>query len=108
MLTLPAAISPIRLSGAHTGALATPTQTGASFDTTSASLVAQALQQSTAAAAATSQPVRPGLGNREADGGWCISWCKDRYWGELIAAGCGITGTIKVRFYRFVMRDIKG
>ncbi|EDR03350.1 uncharacterized protein LACBIDRAFT_238721 [Laccaria bicolor S238N-H82] len=30
-----------------------------------------------------------------ADGGWCLSWCKDRYWGEVIAAGCGTSGTIK-------------
>jgi nucleoporin SEH1 len=36
------------------------------------------------------------LGNREADGGWCISWCKDRYWGEVIAVGCGTNGIIKV------------
>lgn len=33
----------------------------------------------------------------KADGGWCISWCKDKYWGEVIAAGCGIDGKVKVR-----------
>ncbi|KAL4068570.1 WD40-repeat-containing domain protein [Scleroderma yunnanense] len=69
----------------------TPTQTGATLDGASASLVAQALQQSQ-----TPLQTRGGLGNREADGGWCISWCKERYWGEVIAAGCGISGTIKL------------
>ncbi|KAI6045292.1 WD40-repeat-containing domain protein [Pisolithus marmoratus] len=75
----------------HSVAFGTPTHTSATLDGASASLVAQALQQS--------QPplqTRGGLGNREADGGWCISWCKERYWGEVIAAGCGISGTIKV------------
>jgi nucleoporin SEH1 len=97
---VPATVSPALVSRAHTVALATPTQSHAPFDAASASLVTQALQQSTssvpASSSATPQPGRPGLGNREADGGWCISWCKDRYWGELIAVGCGISGTIKV------------
>jgi len=77
-------------------ALATPTQTHATLDGASASLVAQALQQGLQQStnAATQ---RAGTGNREADGGWCISWCKDKYWGEVIAAGCGTTGVIKVR-----------
>jgi len=39
---------------------------------------------------------RPGVGNREADGGWCISWCKERYWGEVIATGCGVSGIVKI------------
>jgi nucleoporin SEH1 len=82
----------VSLSSSYSVAFATPTQTSATLEGASATLVAQALQQS-------QNPVtqgRPGLGNREADGGWCISWCKDRYWGEIIAAGCGISGTIKV------------
>ncbi|KNZ74283.1 Nucleoporin SEH1 [Termitomyces sp. J132] len=29
-------------------------------------------------------------------GGWCISWCKDRYWGELIATASGIDGVVKI------------
>ncbi|KAH9923304.1 WD40 repeat-like protein [Amylocystis lapponica] len=33
--------------------------------------------------------------SQTADGGWCISWCKDRYWGEVIATGCGISGVVK-------------
>jgi nucleoporin SEH1 len=41
-------------------------------------------------------PSRPGVGNREADGGWCISWCKDKWWGEVLAAGGGQTGGVKV------------
>jgi nucleoporin SEH1 len=85
-------LSPSFHSRAHTVALATPTQTTATLDGASASLVAQALQQGLQQGPQT----RPGLGNREADGGWCISWCKDKYWGEIIAAGCGISGTVKV------------
>ncbi|KAF9239328.1 WD40-repeat-containing domain protein [Melanogaster broomeanus] len=84
--TLPSISSP----SSHSVAFATPTQTNATLEAASASLVAQALQQSQVP---LSQ--RPGMGNREADGGWCISWCKERYWGEVIAAGCGVSGTIK-------------
>ncbi|KAJ7056183.1 WD40-repeat-containing domain protein [Mycena amicta] len=77
----------------HTNALATPTQTtSTSADGPVGPLVAQALQQSMSG----STSARPGLGHREADGGWCISWCKDRYWGELIAASAGTTGVVKV------------
>ncbi|KAK7046919.1 purine-cytosine permease fcyB [Favolaschia claudopus] len=79
----------------QTNALATPTQTSSSLDGASAPLIAQALQQGLQQSSSTSQQ-RPGLGNREADGGWCISWCKDRYWGELIAAGAGTSGVIKI------------
>lgn len=85
--------SPAFLSRANTMALATPTQSHSSLEGASASLVAQALQQGLQQ---QQQSTRPGLGNREADGGWCISWCKDRYWGEIIASGCGISGTVKV------------
>ncbi|KAH7882399.1 WD40-repeat-containing domain protein [Phlebopus sp. FC_14] len=85
--TLPAASSP----SSYSVAFATPTQTSATLEGASASLVAQALQQSQAPFQA-----RPGVGNREADGGWCISWCKERYWGEVIVAGSGISGTIKI------------
>jgi nucleoporin SEH1 len=96
VLTLPSISSPSSVSLAF----ATPTQTSATLEGASASLVAQALQQSQSQGSATHTQIRPGLGNREADGGWCISWCKDRYWGEVIAAGCGIGGTVKVRFRR--------
>jgi nucleoporin SEH1 len=82
----------VSLSSSYSVAFATPTQTSATLEGASATLVAQALQQSQNP---TTQG-RPGLGNREADGGWCISWCKERYWGEIIAAGCGISGAIKV------------
>ena len=105
------AIGPTRgyLSRGHTIAVATPTQIHNTLDAASASLVSHALQQGlqqqqqqqqqqgvTGSANAQS---RSGLGNREADGGWCISWCKERYWGEIIAAGCGTNGLIKVLFY---------
>lgn len=75
-------------------AFATPTQTSATLDGASATLVAQALQQSQSMQGTGTG--RPGLGNREADGGWCISWCKERYWGEVIAVGCGTGGIVKV------------
>ncbi|KAJ7753822.1 WD40-repeat-containing domain protein [Mycena metata] len=78
----------------QTNALATPTQNSSSTDGASAPLIAQALQQGLQQS--SSALPRPGLGNREADGGWCISWCKDRYWGEIVAAGSGTTGVIKV------------
>ena len=81
--------SPSYVSKAQTMANATPTQTNATLEGASASLVTQALLQQ-----------QPGAGgrpaNREADGGWCISWCKDRYWGEVIVAGCGTSGIVKV------------
>jgi hypothetical protein len=83
---------------------ARPTQSHTTLDAASASLVSNALQQGLQQqqqqqqGAAIAQ-TRSGLGNREADGGWCISWCKDRYWGEIIAAGCGTNGLIKVLYY---------
>ncbi|KAJ3492262.1 hypothetical protein NLI96_g113 [Meripilus lineatus] len=82
--------SPASRSMSHTVTQATPTQTSSTLDSATATLVAHALQQQQQAT------TRPGLGNREADGGWCISWCKDRHWGEIIAAGCGIDGKIKI------------
>ncbi|KAJ8522101.1 hypothetical protein ONZ45_g1325 [Pleurotus djamor] len=102
VLNLPISTTPSFLSRTHTGALATPTQTSATLEGASgaatASLVAQALQQGLqqSSSSAPTLPGRSGMGNREADGGWCLSWCKDRYWGEIIAAGCGIGGTIKI------------
>ncbi|KAG1796554.1 WD40-repeat-containing domain protein [Suillus variegatus] len=71
--TLPSA----SLSSSYPVAFATPTQTSATLEGAPATLVAQALQQSQNPATQG----RPGMGNREADGGWCISWCKDRYGG---------------------------
>ncbi|KAJ7249428.1 WD40-repeat-containing domain protein [Mycena rebaudengoi] len=91
--TSPSASSYSRSQQTH--ALATPTQTSSSTDPASAPLIAQALQQNLQQGY-SSTPSRPGLGNREADGGWCISWCKDRYWGEIIAAGSGTSGAIKI------------
>lgn len=96
-------------SRTHTATVATPTQTTSTFDNTAVSLVSQALQQNVAAtttpaiAPTSASPAPPAAayvrtGNREADGGWCISWCKDRYWGEMIAAGCGTSGTVKVKY----------
>jgi hypothetical protein len=93
---LPAS-SPFYMTQGHTVALATPTQANAPHDGASASLVAQALQSHSGM---QNSQNKAGLGNREADGGYCISWCKDRYWGEVIAAGCGVTGVIKVRIDR--------
>ncbi|KAJ7150905.1 WD40-repeat-containing domain protein [Mycena crocata] len=92
-LPLSPSLSPLTRAQ-QTNALATPTQTSSSSDGASAPLIAQALQQGLQQSSSTQS--RPGLGSREADGGWCISWCKDRYWGELIAAGSGTSGVIKI------------
>lgn len=35
-------------------------------------------------------------GKREADGGWSLSWCKDRTWGQVLAVAAGTTGVVKV------------
>ncbi|PPQ76198.1 hypothetical protein CVT26_009095 [Gymnopilus dilepis] len=94
--TLAPGPSPATLSRAHTLALSTPTQTHATLEGASASLVSQALQQGLQQQGAPAGSTRLGPGNREADGGWCISWCKDKYWGEVIAAGCGTSGIIKI------------
>lgn len=87
---------------AHTLAPGTPTpaMTGATaVDGASVSSLLQAAQQQQSAAQGAG---RPGQGVREADGGWCVSWCKDRYWGEVLAVGCGVSGVVKVRF-RFIL-----
>ncbi|KAF8509061.1 WD40-repeat-containing domain protein [Hysterangium stoloniferum] len=39
---------------------------------------------------------RPGGGNREADGGWDLSWCKEAYWGEVCAVAAGTSGLVKI------------
>ncbi|KAL4254361.1 Protein transport protein SEC13 [Abortiporus biennis] len=88
VLTLPSS-SPATHSLSHTVTQVTPTQTLSTLEGTSVALAAHAIQQQ-------QPPSRPGMGNKEADGGWCISWCKDRYWGEVIAAACGIDGKVKV------------
>ncbi|CAL1708976.1 unnamed protein product [Somion occarium] len=93
VLTLPST-SPGPRSISHTVTQATPTQTTSTLDGASSSLVAHALQQQQQQQSQASG--RPGMGNREADGGWCISWCKDRYWGEIIAASCGVDGKVKI------------
>ena len=71
------------------------------LDSASATQVAQALQQNLQQG---SSQARPGTGNKEADGGWCISWCKDRYWGEVLAVGCGTNGIIKVRISQSIQQ----
>ncbi|KAF8621336.1 hypothetical protein AX15_007871 [Amanita polypyramis BW_CC] len=90
---LPTSPSPSYLSRSHTVAVATPTQTSSTLDSASATQVVQALQQNLQQG--SNQP-RPGGGNKEADGGWCLSWCKERYWGEVLAVGCGTSGIVKI------------
>ncbi|KAG8903484.1 hypothetical protein FRB99_003227 [Tulasnella sp. 403] len=51
-------------------------------------------------------PTRPGIGAREADGGWCLSWCKEKWWGEVIAVGCGTSGALKIIEIRPSLRPI--
>ncbi|KAF9003288.1 WD40-repeat-containing domain protein [Cyathus striatus] len=91
---LPITASPASLSRQHTMALATPTQTNATLEAAPANLVAQALQQGLQQGQGRQQG--QGVGNREADGGWSLSWCKERYWGEIIACAAGTSGIVKV------------
>lgn len=65
------------------------TGTGAGADST-----ANAGQQNAGVSGAAY--ARPGVGIREADGGWCVSWCKEHYWGEMVAVGWGVGGVVKV------------
>jgi len=37
-----------------------------------------------------------GIVIKEAGGGWTLSWCKDAYWGQVLAASCGNDGLVKV------------
>jgi nucleoporin SEH1 len=74
----------------HTYAAPTPTHISGT-PAADASLVANALQQQ------QQQPsVQRGAGSREADGGWSVSWCKERYWGEVLATCSGVSGVVKV------------
>jgi len=61
-----------------------------------AQALSQSLAQSTATNAANDRTI-PDVGNREADGGWSLSWCKDRYWGEILAVCAGTSGRVKVQ-----------
>ncbi|KAG8905412.1 hypothetical protein FRC01_008359 [Tulasnella sp. 417] len=88
----------------------TPTLTAASLEPASPSLGPQMHPSSSvtgivlpapggpspAANPSNVQMTRPGIGAREADGGWCLSWCKEKWWGELIAVGSGTTGVLKI------------
>lgn len=42
-------------------------------------------------------------GRREADGGWSVSWCKDKQWGQLISVTAGTTGAIRVGIGRHLV-----
>lgn len=91
----------------HTIALSTPTQTTATLDLKTSNNFAdhaQALSQGLAQNAALNNQAaasRHTINNREADGGWCLSWCKDRYWGEILAVGAATSGVIKVIWLSF-------
>ncbi|KAJ9123086.1 hypothetical protein QFC22_001276 [Naganishia vaughanmartiniae] len=58
-----------------------------------------ALSQSSNSTSSTSNnsanAPNPGKGN-EALGGWCLSWCKERWWGQVMAATSGHSGIIKI------------
>ncbi|KAG9004536.1 hypothetical protein FRB93_010313 [Tulasnella sp. JGI-2019a] len=41
-------------------------------------------------------PMRDNLGSREADGGWSLSWCKDKWWGQIMAVACGTSNILKI------------
>jgi nucleoporin SEH1 len=74
----------------HTYAAPTPTQVSGTL-AADASLVANALQQQQ-----QQPPLQRGAGGREADGGWSVSWCKEQYWGEVLATCSGMSGVVKV------------
>ena len=74
----------------HTYAAPTPTQVSGT-PAADASLVANALQQQQ-----QQPPLQRGAGGREADGGWSVSWCKEQYWGEVLATCSGMSGVVKV------------
>ncbi|KAL1744921.1 WD40-repeat-containing domain protein [Schizophyllum fasciatum] len=78
--------------GANTRAIATPTQPHGAHDSAPAPLVTQALN-SASLQQAQRAPAPP---NAEADGGWCVSWCKDRYWGEVLAAAAGTSSAVRI------------
>ncbi|THH03870.1 hypothetical protein EW145_g5942 [Phellinidium pouzarii] len=85
---------PSSLSNTVATSTPTPTQMGTSaLDGASVTSLLQAAQQQNAAQQGAG---RPGLGSREADGGWCVSWCKERYWGEVLAVGSGVGGIVKI------------
>jgi len=33
---------------------------------------------------------------REAESGWCLSWCKEKWWGEIVAVSAGTSACVKV------------
>lgn len=84
-------------------ATSTPTPTASQshsssggIDGASVTSLLQATQREQMQHAAGQGAGRPGIGAREADGGWCVSWCKDRYWGEIVAVGAGVSGVVKL------------
>jgi nucleoporin SEH1 len=81
----------------HTFAAPTPTQV-AGAPPADASLVANALQQQQ-----QQPPLQRGAGGREADGGWSVSWCKEQYWGEVLATCSGVSGVVKVFIFTFFL-----
>ncbi|KAJ3871306.1 WD40 repeat-like protein [Lentinula edodes] len=38
---------------------------------------------------------QPG-GGKEVEGGWGVSWCKERYWGQVVAAVAGASDVVKI------------
>ena len=78
------ALSSTSTSHPHTYAATTPTQISGT-PAPDASLVANVLQQQ------QQPPLQQGAGGREADGGWSVSWCKEQYWGEMLATCSGLT-----------------
>lgn len=86
MLSLPSVQGPLQ----NTIPLVTPTQAFTPLETTPP-IPGHSLQSQQSLT-----KIGPGP-HREADGGWCLSWCKERYWGEILAASAGTTGTVHVR-----------
>jgi len=55
-------------------------------------------------AESTSGPVASG-GNEVGGGGRCLSWCKEKWWGMVVAVGEGADGDVQVSLFRHFFRS---
>lgn len=69
-------------------------QPSGASSSTSGSVGGSGFQQSLSGAGVPN----PGKGN-EALGGWTVSWCKEKWWGSVLAVSSGHSGIIKVSTY---------
>ena len=80
--------------------LGPPNVTAATLEGATASLSGAPTSLGAPGAPGTSTPGanvgRPALGSREADGGWALSWCKEKYWGQILVATADTSGLAMV------------